>query len=520
MARNAGGYGRRGSEILTSVSLKKNVIANYLGQGWAGLIGLAFVPLYIKYLGIEAYGLIGIFVLLQAWLVLLDMGMSPTLNREVARQAAGASSAESLRDLVHTFEIICAGMALLIVLVLVAASDWVAQDWLNAKNLSGAVVSQALSIMGLVAALRFVEGLYRGAILGLQMHVWLNVVISILATIRAVGAVLVLIWIEASIQAFFWWQALISVVALVVFYWGVHRHLPGSSRPAVFSPKAFSNAWKFAGGVFATTVLTLMITQIDKVLLSRLLGLDAFGVYVFAAAVAGVLFHLIGPIAQSYYPKLTELVATGDHTALTRTYHQGAQLMTIMLVPAGLLLIAFGEPILHAWTGNQRLAEQAAIIVAILSIGTILNGWMHIPYVFQLAAGWSTFAVWMNLVAAIILVPAIFWVTPRYGPVGAAWVWVAVNAGYVLFAIHFMHARLLQGEKAKWYALDLATPTVLAGVAVGISYFLHPSLGRVGEVVWVSITGVVAYTVAVLGSSEFRHRVFGCLEFSRSSASR
>ena len=48
--------------------LKRNLIANYLGQGWTALMGLAFIPLYIKYLGIEAYGLIGIFALLQGWL--------------------------------------------------------------------------------------------------------------------------------------------------------------------------------------------------------------------------------------------------------------------------------------------------------------------------------------------------------------------------------------------------------------------------------------------------------------------
>ena len=51
-----------------TMSLKINVVANYLGQGWQGLMSLAFVPLYIKYLGIESYGLIGIFALLQAWL--------------------------------------------------------------------------------------------------------------------------------------------------------------------------------------------------------------------------------------------------------------------------------------------------------------------------------------------------------------------------------------------------------------------------------------------------------------------
>lgn len=502
------------------MSLKRNVIANYLGQGWSGLIGLAFVPLYIKYLGIEAYGLIGIFILLQAWLALLDMGMSPTLNREVARQSAGASSAEALRDLVHTFEIICAVMAVLIISVLMATADWLAQDWLNAKGLSEPVVSHALSIMGLVAALRFVEGLYRGAVLGLQMHVWLNVVTSTLATIRAIGAVLVLVWIEASIQAFFWWQAFVSGVTLIVFYFGAHRYLPRSARPAVFSLQAISSAWKFAAGVFATTFLVLMLTQVDKVLLSRMLSLEAFGIYTFAAAVAGVLFQLIGPISQSYYPRLTELAAARDESALSAAYHQGAQLMTIVLVPAGLLLVAFGEPLLYAWTGDGQLAKSAAVIVSILAIGTVLNGWMHMPYMLQLASGWSTFAVWANLVAVIILVPMILWAVPRYGAVGAAWIWVAVNAGYVLVSVNFMHMRLLPGEKMAWYIRDLAAPTISAGLVVGISFFSHPSLGRIGDVAWVLCTGGLAYAAAAFGASEFRSRIFQCSPISWPSVSK
>ena len=56
-------------------STKRNIIANYLGSAWNALMGLAFIPLYIHYLGIEAYGLIGVFILLQAWMVLLDMVM-------------------------------------------------------------------------------------------------------------------------------------------------------------------------------------------------------------------------------------------------------------------------------------------------------------------------------------------------------------------------------------------------------------------------------------------------------------
>ena len=46
-------------------------------------MGLAFIPLYIKYLGVEAYGLIGIFAILQAWLGLLDVGLKPALGQKI-----------------------------------------------------------------------------------------------------------------------------------------------------------------------------------------------------------------------------------------------------------------------------------------------------------------------------------------------------------------------------------------------------------------------------------------------------
>ena len=476
-------------------------------------MGIAFVPIYIKYLGMEAYGLIGLFAVLQMWLTLLDMGMTPTLNREVARYSAGTHSVESIRDLVRTLEIVCVCVAMLIAIAILLFSKWLAAHWLNAQKLPVSEVANALSVMGLVAALRFVEGLYRGAILGLQRQVWLNVVTSLLATVRGVGAIGVLAWVSPTIHGFFVWQLVISVVTLALFALAVHRAFPYSERPACFSPQAIAGVWKFAGGMFLTTLLALLLTQIDKVLLSRLLSLESFGVYVFAAAVAGVLFQLIGPISQAYFPRLTELTAKGDERAVSVTYHQGAQLMSIMLVPAGLVLIVFGEHLLAVWTGNEALARDAAPIVAILATGTILNGWMHIPYMLQLANGWSTLAVRVNIVAAAVLVPAIFWVTPRYGPVGAAWIWVIVNAGYVLVAVHFMHVRLLPKEKWSWYSRDLFWPTFFAGTVVMFSGLAHPTgLQGGGEFLWALVTGALALVAATLGASEYRWRVLRMLD--------
>ena len=58
-------------------------------------MSLAFVPLYVRYLGIEAYGLIGIFAMLQTYIALLDAGITPTLSRELALSQTGHRSPEA-----------------------------------------------------------------------------------------------------------------------------------------------------------------------------------------------------------------------------------------------------------------------------------------------------------------------------------------------------------------------------------------------------------------------------------------
>ena len=102
--------------------LKRNLVANYVGQGWSAVLGLAFIPLYIRYLGMEAYGLIGLFAVIQAWLTLLDMGTTPTLIREMARFTGGAHSPQSICDLLRSLEILCFSIAALVGLGVWAAS--------------------------------------------------------------------------------------------------------------------------------------------------------------------------------------------------------------------------------------------------------------------------------------------------------------------------------------------------------------------------------------------------------------
>lgn len=251
----------------------------------------------------------------------------------------------------------------------------------------------------------------------------------------------------------------------------------------------------------ATTLLVLLLMQVDKIILSRILSLEMFGYYILAGTVASVLYQLTAPITQAYYPRFTELVTKEDIPGLITIYHQAAQLISVLVVPAALILVFFGERLLTVWTGDESLAHNVAPLMALLALGTMLNSLMHIPYMLTLAYGWPGFAVRQNTVAVLLLVPAILWAAPRYGAIGAAWIWIILNAGYVLIGIHFMHARLLPKEKWRWYGKDVALPGLTSAIAALLCWLAEPSGGsRLAEFVWLLTSGVIMVAVAWLVS--------------------
>jgi O-antigen/teichoic acid export membrane protein len=321
--------------------------------------------------------------------------------------------------------------------------------------------------MGLVTALRFVEGVYRSSIVGLQRQVLFNTINGIMATVRGVGALGVLAWVSPTIEAFFIWQALVSIAIVGVLASATYSSLPRSERGGCFSKTALKEVWRFAGGMLGITFLALLLTQVDKILLSKLLSLKDFGYYTLAATVAGSLHLLIGPIIQAWYPRLCALYAAGDEKELIKSYHHGAQLISTIAGSAGMVLVFFSESLLHLWTQDEELVRHVAPLLRLLATGTLLNGLMWIPFQTQLAHGWTLLSIHAYVIAVLVIVPAILWVTPRYGALGASLIWVVLNAGNILIVVQFMYRRILKTEKWNWYIYDLLAPLSVAFLVSG-----------------------------------------------------
>jgi O-antigen/teichoic acid export membrane protein len=492
------------------VSLKRAVIANYVGQGWVALMGLVFVPLYVRYLGMEAYGLIGVFSIMQAWFSLLDFGMTPILTREMARVGAGAVPSQSSRDLLRGTEFLMAGASLALMGVVWTFADWLATHWLRPGALALGTVAQALTLMAVVACLRSVEAVYRGSAIGQEKQVTVNLLAAVFATLRGAGAAAVLFWVSTSIAVFFIWQIVVSGISVLVLRAVVYRGM-GAPRSEAFSFLALRPFQGFAGGMIGITIAALLLTQIDKMLLSRLLELSAYGSYTLAAIAANAMFIIVVPITQAFYPRFAAKISIGDGSGVNTLFHGSAQLVTVLVGPVAMLLVLFPDAILMLWIGDESLAGQAAPLMSALALGTLFNCLMWVPYQLQLAHGHTRTALEINVVAVAAAIPAILFVTPRYGAIGAAWVWVALNAGYLFVGVNLMFSRLPGFERRRWYLQDICAPLgAAAGVVVLARAAMHADANRI-SVPELLLVLSLAMTAGVSAAPTLRRRALSSL---------
>jgi O-antigen/teichoic acid export membrane protein len=436
---------------------RRNLVANFAGTMWVAALALAFIPIYVRLLGVEAYGLVGFFTSMQAVFTLLDLGFGTTLNRELARLDPGSLHSTESRQLIQTLETIYWAAALAIAVLLCLSAPFIADRWIHRQTLSGETVRGALMLMAIAIGFAFPTSFYSGGLLGLQKHVRLNVALAGFGTLRWGGAA-VLLTIRPALIPFFAWQA--SVSALQTLTLGtVFNHAAGIVPwRRYFAIRRLGRLKSFAMKLAAVTLLGALLTHADKLIVSRLAPLSVFGAYAIAATIAAGLVLIAMPFFTTVFPRLTQLSAAADESELRRVYHRVSQLLAAFLLPATVVAALFSREVLQAWTRQPEIALRAAPFLTVLAIGFGLHGLAHLPYALQLANGWVSLQMQLNIVAIVVLIPSSIVAVYRIGPIGAALAWVTLNLIYVVPGALIMHTRLLRGEQWTWYLVDLALP--------------------------------------------------------------
>lgn len=466
-------------------------LAAFGSSFWTAAMQFLAVRFYLERLGVEAYGVIGFFVSLQAMLQILDVGLAPAVNRDLARSKALGTMRQG-RVLLRTLGVIYWLNGLLIAAALILLSSGIARSWLNAIRLDTAELAQAIMLMGVVVAVRWPVALYYNALVGLGRLGQASAVNAAMSTVSVLCSIAAITYVHADLQTLFAAQAIVAFATVLVMQRLVWRAI-GGAVDARFEWAALSGIWRFSLAMGGVTLTAVALTQLDKVLLSRLLSLEQFGAYMVAASLAAGLLLMVTPLFGIIFPRFSALAATGRQAELRSLYHEGSRLFAVLFLPVALAVGLYGEEIVWAWTGRHDTAVQVAPIVFLLAVGYGINGVMFFPYSLQLALGLSRIPLIINIAMLVVMAPLILLLTTTYGAIGGAAAWPLLQIIYLFVGTIVTHRHSDQGGAMDWIFRSFLLPFA---TSLLILLALRPLVMRISDEPFAILAGAGSTVMA------------------------
>lgn len=494
------------------MSLKKNIIANYVSQIYVAGIGILILPLYIKYMGAEAYGLVGFFTMLQAWFALLDLGLTPTIGRETARYRGGSMSALQYRQLFRALSLIFLGIAVTGGLILWLLAGPIAEKWLNVSELTMVEVVLAVKIMAVSVAMRWMGGLYRGVITGTEKLVWLSSFNILIATLRFVAVFISMKIYGFTPTVFFWHQLLVALLELVGLYWMGNTLLPAKKQlvqPIGWSFEPIKPVLKFALTIAFTSSVWVLVTQTDKLILSGILPLSEYGFFTLAVMVAAGIMILSQPVSIVLMPRMARLHAEGKHDEMIQAYRSMTQLVCVVAGTASIVIAFFAEQLLYAWTGDVKIADNVAPILRLYVLGYGVLAITAFPYYLQYALGNLKYHLIGNLITVITLIPAIVWAATYYGAEGAGWAWLGINTLYLITWVGYVHHKLVPSLHVTWLLRDILQIYIPVSLTMFLLWLYLPEFeSRLTVIILLIVSSLISLVVAMISSDFLRRYIY------------
>lgn len=488
-------------------SLKLNVLASYASQIYLVVISIAILPIYMKYMGAEAYGLVGFFAMLQGLFSLLDFGLTPTISRQTAQYNAGAETALAFRQLFRSLSLIFIGIACIGGGLLFYVNHYIAEHWLKLESLAMSDVLFCLQVMAICLALRWMTGLYRGVISGFERIVWLSIINIVIATLRFPGVLLYMYYLGFTIKSFFIFQLIVAVIEFTIHAFKVQILLPklNCTTRIGWSLQPVKPHFSFALTIAFTSSVWVLLTQLDKFVLSGILPLSEYGYFTLAVLVAGGILQIGAPISSAIMPRMARLQGEKKYQELKSVYIGATEFVAVVVVTAGIVLAVLAQPVLYVWTGDSVFAEKAAPILQLYALGNAILTLGAFPYYLQYAKGNLRLHFIGNLITLILLIPTIVWASKNYGAIGAGWIWLLIQLIYLLLWVSYVHKMIEPNINLQWFKSFLPSICCVSIVSYSLINFMSFSEQRGIVFLQICFFSLMCFIVSLISSKQVRN---------------
>ena len=492
--------------------LIRNTVANFAGQLLYPLLALALVPFYLRHVGIEGYGLIGLIAMVVSVLGVFSKGLGSALQREFGRRSATPDGRQSLPTLLRSFEIVYWVLGAALAIGFGALALTVGPSWIRTESIPRQTVVSCLALLAVRVALAFPHSIYQSVFIGTERQVEGNVINGLLA-LSAVAAGVTAILVFGSVTAVYVGEVVTAGIFLIVLRLRAFAVLPRGAH--AFDAREVRSLLRGSIDLIWTNGIGLLITNLDRVVVSAVLPVAALGLYTAAASAARAVGLGLNPFLMAAYPRTCRIAETGSAQQQLDDLLRAATVVAVLGAAITLPLSAFSVDVLTLWLRDSTLARAGAPVLAIYALGSLTIGLATVLYQRQMAVGATRFGARFNAVALLWFPIALWFLVARLGLSGAAAAWLIYALAAWLYHIAVTFRDNTLGSGARWAYLRavvtgvLPVAAVVAAARVAADNIFPSPAGRLTLLI------IAVVTSAGLGALQFRHQKRGTVTFLR-----
>ena len=270
---------------------------------------------------------------------------------------------------------------------------------------------------------------------------------------------------------------------------------------------------RFAAGMGAGTIIASIVSQMDKIIVSKIVSDTEFGYYNIANNIAMLVFSISLPIYMALFPHFTKQVQEGNKDKLSADFHYYARLLSSLLLPFGIIIIFNAKAVLLLWLKDEVIAAKAAVILQWLMAGTVFNALMMPVHTLLLANSKVRFMLISQVIELVCMFPIMLIMVNKFGVMGgAAGVFILffgyflIQAPLIFRTTHFTHLVV------NWYLKDILFFLVpLTGITVFSEKFIFPYFDndRLHTVIYFGIVFIISYGYSILSNRLLRDKIAG-----------
>jgi O-antigen/teichoic acid export membrane protein/SAM-dependent methyltransferase len=412
-----GSLGEEVLEVGERVRLMRDGVFNNTSLIVSGLIGIFLVPIMLRGLGVESYGLWIAALSVVGVVGLFDFGLGLSVTREVAASLNHASRSEAARFVKAAGNAYC--------LVGIAGAILIATLGLPLRSglhLSATNQKIAPTVFGL-AGVAFLAGrllTFTMAVLrGLRRFDISNLLAIIAALGRAFG-IIALIKLGTGLLAVMEWQ----VVAMATAALAGHVVVGGLAAEFRLSLSRFD--WNlvrtqlpFGLASQLTTIAEIMIWEMVPVIVGLVLGSGWIAAYYIAQKFPTSIGPIIWSTADALFPAVSQHQG-GRGIARTREILEvGTRWTVVLALPLCLVLLTLAPELLQAWVGIVR--PDVVLVLRLITAAVFMEGVAAASFQMLWGRGEMRTLLIVSSCLAVTSLGLSLVLLPRMGIAGAAW---------------------------------------------------------------------------------------------------